>query len=143
MWPGYPNPGASFFVDDPENQSIADQYGIVISTSHHEPMQRATTEWFTNGNTEGSWNWLTNKQKVTEFFDEGVRRAKGYESYFTLGMRGEYDRKMPGEDPVTIVRDVIKTQRDVVKEVHGREDAVPRMYSAPNVIHDLPATAAN
>ena len=127
MWPGYPNPGASFFDDDPENQKTAEEYGICVSTSHHEPMQRLSNEWFAD-NPDGSWNWLTNKQKITEFFDEGVRRAKGCESYFTLGMRGEYDRKMATDDPAAVVREVIQTQRAIIKDVHGSEDAVPRMH---------------
>lgn len=127
MWPGYPNPGASFFTDDSKNAKVANDYGIAVSTSHHEPMQRATNEWFAD-NADGSWNWLTNKEKITEFFEEGVKRAKGVESYFTIGMRGEYDKGMKTDDPVAVVRDVIKTQRAVIKEVHGREDAVPRMF---------------
>jgi len=125
MWPGYPNPGASFFTDDGENQKTAEEYGICISTSHHEPMQRMSNEWFAE-NTEGSWNWLTNKRNITKFFDEGVRRAKGCESYFTLGMRGEYDKKMVTDDPAAVVREVIQTQRKIIKNVHGHEDAVPR-----------------
>ncbi|KAJ0320184.1 hypothetical protein COL5a_009809 [Colletotrichum fioriniae] len=125
MWPGYPNPGASFFTDDALNPQLAEDYGIAVSTSHHEPMQRMSNEWFAD-NPDGSWNWLTNKEKITAFFDEGVKRAKGRESYFTLGMRGEYDRKMKTDDPAAVVRDVIKTQRALIKQVHGREDAVPR-----------------
>jgi hypothetical protein len=125
MWPGYPNPGASFFTDDLDNQKAADEYGICISTSHHEPMQRMSNEWFAE-NAEGSWNWLTNKENIMRFFAEGVGRAKGHESYFTLGMRGEYDKKMVTNDPAAVVRDVIKTQRAIIKEFHGSEDAVPR-----------------
>ncbi|GKT48941.1 uncharacterized protein ColSpa_09122 [Colletotrichum spaethianum] len=128
MWPGYPNPGASFFTDDPENAQAADDYGIAVSTSHHEPMQRLSNEWFVD-NPDGSWNWLTNKEKITGFFDEGVKRAKGRESYFTLGMRGEYDRKMKTDDPAAVVRDVIKTQRALIKQVHGSEDAVPQLLA--------------
>lgn len=128
MWPGYPNPGASFFTDDPRNQQLADELGIVVSTSHHEPMQRLSNEWFAE-NPEGSWNWLTNKDRITEFFREGVQRAAGYESYFTLGMRGEYDKKMKGDDPVAVVRDVIQTQRRLIEERHGAADAVPRTYT--------------
>jgi hypothetical protein len=127
MWPGYPNPGASFFSDDLENQKTAEEYGICISTSHHEPMQRLSNEWFAE-NKDGTWDWLTNKQKITKFFDEGVRRAKGCESYFTLGMRGEYDKKMKTDDPAAVVRDVIQTQRAIIKDVHGHEDAVYRKY---------------
>ncbi|RMY95821.1 hypothetical protein D0862_08661 [Hortaea werneckii] len=115
MWPGYPNPGASFFTDDPLNQRLADEMGIVISTSHHEPMQRLSNEWFAE-NPEGSWNWLTNKEKIIDFFRAGAERAKGFESCFTLGMRGEYDKKMAGDDPAFVVGDVIKAQRDLLKE---------------------------
>ncbi|KAK1723842.1 hypothetical protein CaCOL14_010805 [Colletotrichum acutatum] len=128
MWPGYPNPGASFFTDNPLNPKLAEDYGIAVSTSHHEPMQRMSNEWFAD-NPDGSWNWLTNKEKITAFFDEGVKRAKGRESYFTLGMRGEYDRKMKTDDPAAVVRDVIKTQRALIKQVHGREDAVPQLLA--------------
>lgn len=127
MWPGYPNPGASFFTDDPETQSLANAYGIMISTSHHEPMQRLSNEWFAD-NPDGSWNWLTNRDKITEFFTQGAERAKGHESYFTLGMRGEYDKKMKTDDPAGVVRDVMEVQRKVIKDVYGREDAVPRKW---------------
>ncbi|KAI7474202.1 glycoside hydrolase family 115 protein [Hortaea werneckii] len=115
MWPGYPNPGASFFTDDPLNQQLADEMGIVISTSHHEPMQRLSNEWFAE-NPEGSWNWLTNKDKIIDFFRMGAQRAKGFESCFTLGMRGEYDKKMAGDDPAFVVEDVIKAQRELLEE---------------------------
>ncbi|ELQ34552.1 hypothetical protein OOU_Y34scaffold00765g98 [Pyricularia oryzae Y34] len=128
MWPGYPNPGAIFFTDDAENARIADEYGIAVSTSHHEPMQRATSEWFAD-NPDGSWNWLTNREKITDFFREGASRAKGLESYFTLGMRGEYDKGMKADDPAAVVRDVLKTQRGIFKDVYGREDAVPQLLA--------------
>jgi hypothetical protein len=119
MWPGYPNPGAVFFLDDDgANQKLAEEYGIVMSTSHHEPMQRATTEWFLD-NPDGSWDWLTNRDKITKFFEEGARRAEGCETYFTLGMRGEYDRKMVTDDPTAVVRDVIATQRSILGDVYG------------------------
>ncbi|KAH6653806.1 hypothetical protein BKA67DRAFT_517523 [Truncatella angustata] len=128
MWPGYPNPGSSFFVDDADNQRLADEYGIVISTSHHEPMQRATNEWFED-NPEGSWSWLDNKDKMTEFFQEGIKRAQGCESYFTMGMRGEYDKAMKTDDPASVVQDVLNTQRRLIKDIHGHEDAVPQLLA--------------
>ncbi|ETS85424.1 hypothetical protein PFICI_03449 [Pestalotiopsis fici W106-1] len=128
MWPGYPNPGSSFFVDDAQNQKLADDHGIVMSTSHHEPMQRATNEWFEN-NPDGSWSWIDNKDKITQFFRDGIERAQGCESYFTMGMRGEYDRAMKTDDPASVVQDVIQTQRRLIKERHGREDAVPQLLA--------------
>jgi hypothetical protein len=129
MWPGYPNPGASFFTDDKDNQRAADMYGIVMSTSHHEPMQRLSNEWLAEGNPLGTWDWISNKDKITQFFRGGVERAKGYESYFTMGMRGEYDTTMKGDDPAAVVKDVLRTQRSLIREVHGREDAVPQLLA--------------
>lgn len=129
MWPGYPNPGASFFTDDKDNQRAADMHGIVMSTSHHEPMQRLSNEWLAEGNPLGTWDWISNKDKITEFFRKGVERAKGYESYFTMGMRGEYDTTMKGDDPAAVVKDVLRTQRSLIREVHGREDAVPQLLA--------------
>lgn len=128
MWPGFPNPGASFFTDDPENQRTADIWGIVVSTSHHEPMQRMANEWLAE-NPLGTWDWLTNKEKITEFFRIGTQRAKGLDSYFTMGMRGEYDTTMRAEDPAAIVQDVLHTQRSLIKDLYGREDAVPQLLA--------------
>ncbi|KAH0604250.1 uncharacterized protein H6S33_006627 [Morchella sextelata] len=119
MWPSYPEPGNSFFVDDPLNQATADEYGIVISTSHHEPMQRATNEWLTSG--QGSWDWTSNKAKISDFFRVGAERARGFESYFTMGMRGAGDSGISGADPLAILEEVITTQRDILKE-NGEED---------------------
>lgn len=129
MWPGYPNPGASFFTDDPENQRTADAWGIVVSTSHHEPMQRLSNEWLAEENPLGTWDWPTNKERITEFFSQGVKRAAGFESYLTMGMRGEYDTKMRTDDPAAVVADVLRTQRSLVESVHGREDAVPQLLA--------------
>ncbi|CZS90064.1 uncharacterized protein RAG0_01199 [Rhynchosporium agropyri] len=135
MWPGYPNPGASFFTDDPLNQATAEEYGICISTSHHEPMQRMSNEWFAE-NPDGSWNWLTNKQKITEFFEEGIRRSKGCESYVTLGMRGEYDKKMVPDDPAGVVRDVVRTQRRIIGDLLGKEDGVTQLLALYKEVQD-------
>ncbi|KAJ5169213.1 uncharacterized protein N7482_004807 [Penicillium canariense] len=136
MWPGYPNPGAVFFLDDPENQRVADEYGICVSTSHHEPMQRASTEWF-EGHADGTWDWLTHREEIVQFFREGVQRAQGLESYFTLGMRGEYDKQMATDDPGAVVREVLREQRALFKEVHGREDAVPQVLALYKEVQDL------
>lgn len=125
MWASFvPEPGRIFFTDDPKNQQLADDYGVVMSTSHHEPMQRATNEWKIDG--EGPWNWVENKENVVEFMDEGVRRAGDNETYFTLGMRGENDGPVEGDDPIEILRDVIATERELFAKYHGNESSVPR-----------------
>jgi hypothetical protein len=128
MWRGYPFPGRSFFVDDPENQALADRYGIVIGTSHHEPMQRAMNEW-SSTQPQGTWNWETNREKVIEHFKEGAVRAVPYESYFTMGMRGEGDGPISGSDPIETLAEIIQTQRNIIKGNYGKEDGVLRRLS--------------
>ena len=125
-WRGYPYPGRSFFVDDPENQKTADEYGIVIGTSHHEPMQRAMNEWSTN-EPDGTWNWETNREKVRKYFEDGAARAVPYESYFTMGMRGEGDSAIGGGDPIALLTDILQNQRDIIKDKYGSESGEMRM----------------
>ena len=88
MWPSYPPPGNSFFVDDPENQATADAYGVVVSTSHQEPMMRSTPiEWNLFGN-GGAWDYGVNAQAIYNYWVNGTERAKPFESLYTMGMRG-------------------------------------------------------
>lgn len=129
LWPAawksfVPVPGNVFFTDDPGNMQLADDYGIVISTSHHEPMQRATNEWYAAN--KGPWDWRNNKANVVEFMKEGVRRAGSNESYFTLGMRGPSDGPIQGDDPVAILEDVFETQRQLISDQYGNASAVNR-----------------
>ncbi|PCG90667.1 Hypothetical protein PENO1_098070 [Penicillium occitanis (nom. inval.)] len=117
MWSGFPEPGQTFFTDDPLNHSIADKYGIVISTSHHEPMQRAMGEW--RSNPIGEWNWDTNKPVIKKYFEKGIKRAEGFESAITLGMRGASDGVIEAVDPKATLRDVIATQRGIIEDCYG------------------------
>ncbi|KAJ6024374.1 hypothetical protein N7540_005171 [Penicillium herquei] len=119
MWSGSPYPGSSFFLDDPLSQELADTYGIVVSTSHHEPMQRSTTEWRVRG--DGPWSWSANKTKIQKFFHEGVLRASPFDSYLTLGMRGEGDEPINAASPGETLRDVLACQRNIIKDVYGSE----------------------
>ncbi|KAH3999326.1 hypothetical protein HBI56_081370 [Parastagonospora nodorum] len=131
MWFGFPHPGNSFFVDDPLNQKLADEYGIVISTSHHEPMQRAMNEWFDTPykQPENSWIWVKNKEKITRYFEEGAQRAANFESLITIGMRGDGDREMNVENPQEVLKEVLATQRRTIKDAYGKEDAVPQLIA--------------
>ncbi|KAF2018797.1 glycoside hydrolase family 115 protein [Aaosphaeria arxii CBS 175.79] len=128
MWRSYtPPPGQIFFTDDPGNIQLANDYGIVVSTSHHEPMQRATNEW--NATETGPWDWRNNKANVTKFMEEGVRRAGNNESYFTMGMRGPNDGPIVGDDALDILNDVFETERSIFKEVYGSETAVNQVWT--------------
>ncbi|KAK4243021.1 hypothetical protein C7999DRAFT_45067 [Corynascus novoguineensis] len=106
MWSSFtPSPGNISVTDDPRNQQLADDYGIVISMSHHEPMQRATNE----------------------FMDKGVARAGKNKSYFIIGMRGLGDEATDTDNAIKRLEDMFKVQRGLIKKYYGSETAVPQL----------------
>ncbi|KAG9252041.1 uncharacterized protein F5Z01DRAFT_738601 [Emericellopsis atlantica] len=132
LWPAMwasstPPPGNIFFTDDPKNQQLADDYGIVVGTSHHEPMQRATNEW--NVSETGGWDWSKNRGNMTTFMDEGVARAGNNESYFTIGIRGLGDEAMEADDASRVLSEVFEVQREIIEKYHGSKDAVPQVWA--------------
>ena len=79
---------SAFAVDDHQNQVLADWYGVVMGTSHEEPMMRSTpVEWDLFG--KGDWNYTTNTQEIYDFWLNSTIRAAPFENIFTIGMRGE------------------------------------------------------
>ena len=62
LWPAMW--GNSFATDDALNATLADDYGIVMGTSHHEPMMRAWKEWERAGNRKGSWDYSKNEVRL-------------------------------------------------------------------------------
>ncbi len=120
MWPAmWDN---SFFTDDPDNARLADEYGIVIGTSHHEPMMRAHKEWTEHkaqyGN--GKWSYDLNKDGLQQFFREGISRNKNYETLITIGMRGDGDEAMPTtgnlQSDIKLLEGVMSDQRAIIAD---------------------------
>ena len=103
LWPamwqartGIQEPTQGFHEDDPENGKTADLYGIVMGTSHHEPMTRSQKEWKVHGQEFGGvWNYQTNEAGMTAFWTGGIEKTKNFENVITLGMRGDGDMALP------------------------------------------------
>jgi len=120
LWPAMW--GKSFNEDDPLNPAVADEYGIVMGTSHHEPMMRSQKEYTDRKNEIGEWNYVTNKKNIDRFFYDGLKRNKMFDNLITIGMRGEGDVAMgEGDDLENIktLQDVIKGQREIIGNVYG------------------------
>ena len=107
----------SFATDDPLNPKLADEYGVVIGTSHHEPMMRAWKEWERAGNRKGSWDYSKNDAKLREYWAEGLRRTKDYEKVITLGMRGDGDEPMSETESVALLERVVADQRKLIGDI--------------------------
>ena len=122
MWPAMWD--WAFYADDPENSHTADEMGIIMGTSHHEPMARNHQEWARRRGADGPWDYTANKQVLTKFFTEGIERAKDTEDLITIGMRGDGDAAMgkEGEEAnyIKLLETIIKDQRKIIKKVTGK-----------------------
>lgn len=134
LWPAMWQPTA-FADDDPENAKLADEYGIVMSTSHHEPMMRAHDEWSRYG--KGAWNYETNKENLQEFWREGIERMGNHESVVTLGMRGDGDEAMSEETAVDLLKTIIADQREIIADVTDKPaDETPQVWAIYKEVQD-------
>jgi hypothetical protein len=121
LWPAMW--GNAFNEDDPENPRLADEYGIVMGTSHHEPMMRAQKEWGNHrkeyGN--GEWNYKTNEAGLKKFWEDGLERNKNYEQVITMSIRGDGDLPMDdagsAKENFRLIEKVMADQRAIIKNV--------------------------
>jgi hypothetical protein len=110
LWPAMWN--SAFNEDDPLNPKLADEYGIVMGTSHHEPMLRAQQEWKRHG--AGPWDYSANAKTLDAFWEEGIERNKNYESAITLGMRGDGDMPMAEKENIAMLEKIVADQRQII-----------------------------
>lgn len=125
LWPAMWS--ASFPLDGPgsENEKLADIYGVVMGYSHHEPCLRASEEWDKVRGPESkygnAWNFYTNEQGLLNYWEDALKRSGKYDNLITIGMRGERDTSMLGENAtveenVNLLKDIIRKQRRLIKE---------------------------
>jgi len=126
-----------FDVDDIRNQPLADAYGIVMGTSHTEPMVRATQEWKkVAGGTDSSWDWTTNNATLYDYFMDGAIRAKPYENIVTIGMRGYHDTAMSPDTQTDVLESVVNAQQEIMDKVWGDAGEVPQMWCLYKEVQD-------
>ncbi|HBF33737.1 TPA: hypothetical protein DDW35_04165, partial [Candidatus Sumerlaeota bacterium] len=134
LWPAMW--GKAFNEDDPENPRLADEYGVVMGTSHHEPMMRAQQEWTKKhaqyGN--GQWNYLTNEAGLKKFWADGIERNKNYENLVTMGMRGDGDMAMPDAGGIEankkLLERIMADQQDIIaKHLNSDVSKVPQLWA--------------
>ena len=145
FWPAM---WASVFSEDGpgiENARLADEMGIVMGTSHHEPLCRAGEEWkhvCANYGDNPAWSFLSNSDAITRFWEDGLLRNKDFENVITIGMRGEADSKLLPEDAtmrdnVEVVKKAILAQNRLIAEHIDKDLAkVPRMLAIYKEVED-------
>ena len=135
MWPAMW--GWAFYADDAENEKTADEMGVVMSTSHHEPMARNHQEYARNRQGWGPWNYQKNKANLQKFFREGIERMKGTEQIVTIGMRGDGDEAMSAEADTKLMTNIINDQRKIIADVTGRKASeTPQVWALYKEVMD-------
>lgn len=135
MWPAMW--GWAFYADDAENEKTADEMGVVMSTSHHEPMARNHQEYARDRKGWGPWNYQKNKANLQKFFREGIERMKGTEQIVTIGMRGDGDEAMSAEADTKLMTQIINDQRKIIADVTGKKASeTPQVWALYKEVMD-------
>ncbi len=139
LWPAMWS--ASFPLDGPglANEELADEYGVVISFSHHEPCMRASEEWDKVKGPDTKygceWNYYTNREGLLNYWEDGLKRSGKFDNIITIGMRGERDTSMLGPDAtlsqnIELLHDIIREQRKLIAaNVNPNLAKVPQMLA--------------
>jgi hypothetical protein len=127
----------AFYADDPENSRTADEMGVIISTSHHEPMARNHQEYARRRQEWGPWNYSTNQTKLDQFFREGIERMKDTEDIVTIGMRGDGDEAMSDNTDTRLMERIVANQRKIIRQVTGRPaKETPQVWALYKEVQD-------
>ena len=122
------------FYSHPESQRVAAEWGIMITTSHCEPLlfnNAAPSEW--NKERDGEWNYLTNRETIWKKFDERLRATAQYDNIYTMGMRGLHDEAMKGSTDPTVRARTLETvfadQRQILSAHKGLSPTeIPQIF---------------
>jgi len=144
LWPAMW--GNAFNDDDPDNSVLADKMGIVMGTSHHEPLYRAQQEWgrfnpnLSRQEQSAAWNFATHPDLLKDFWRKSVEREGSKEVLTTVGMRGDGDSPMaPGgpEANKTLLENIIKSQREIIADVtHKDPSKTPQVWALYKEVQD-------
>ena len=139
LWPAM---WAEIFPEDGPglaNAELADELGVVMGMSHHEPCLRQGEEYkYLRGPKSiygDAWNFLSNEKGITRFWEDGLKRSGKFENVITVGMRGEADTAIMGKeatlkDNIDLLRKVLKTQNKLIRKYVNKDlDSVPRMLA--------------
>jgi hypothetical protein len=133
LWPAMW--GNALYDDDPESGALAERMGIVMGTSHHEPMMRAHAEWARYG--RGPWDYARNETALRAFWQRGLERSHGFEKVITLGMRGDGDEPMSEESNVALLERIVADQRAMIAKDSGKPAAqTPQLWALYKEVQD-------
>lgn len=138
LWPAMW--GNAFYDDDALSGTLANEMGIVMGTSHHEPMALAQTDWrryIKKNNLPNVWDYSKNKTVLDEFWKTGIQRSKDWEKVVTVGMRGDGDEAMSEGTNISLLENIVKEQRKIIEKETGKSAAkTPQVWALYKEVQD-------
>ena len=131
IWPAM-HEGTVPFYQVEGAMAMADSCGIIVGTSHCEPMMRNnTTEWSVDE--RGRFNYLTNQKQVQDYWISRVKEVGKNENVYTIGMRGIHDGDMEGprnlEEKTLWLQKVIDDQREMLRQYVAHDvESIPQAF---------------
>jgi len=123
LWPAM-HGCSTAFGSVPENAALADEFAIVMGSSHCEPMLYNNVHW--NERTQGRWNYALNRSAIHGIWEETAKARGQYEAVWTLGIRGIHDQGMekpPDDIPgrINLMGGVFSEQRELLDQYVGKQ----------------------
>lgn len=138
MWPAMW--GNAFYDDDAKNGELANEMGIIMGTSHHEPMALAQQDWrryIQKNNLPNVWDYSKNKTVLDEFWKKGIERSKNWEKIVTIGMRGDGDEAMGEKTNIDLLENIVKNQRQIIEKVTRKKiEKTPQVWALYKEVQD-------
>lgn len=138
LWPAMW--GNAFYDDDPQNGVLANEMGIIMGTSHHEPMAMAQQDWhrFVKRNDlPNVWDYNKNADALQKSWKFGIERSKNWEKVVTVGMRGDGDEAMAEGTNISLLEKIVKDQRKIIENVTGQKaDKTPQVWALYKEVQD-------
>lgn len=132
--------GKAFYDDDVLNGPLANEMGIIMGTSHHEPMALAQTDWhryIKKNNLPNVWDYNKNSEVLRKFWKSGIERSNNWERLVTVGMRGDGDEAMGEGTNITLLEKIVKDQRKIITDVTGKKaEKTPQVWALYKEVQD-------
>lgn len=127
--------GKSLWQDDPESAKLAHEMGVILGTSHHEPLMRAHVEW--QRADAGKWNYESNQQVLQKFWRDGIDRSNGQDRLVTVGMRGDGDEPMSETTAITLLEKIVVDQRKIIADSTKKPpELTPQIWALYKEVQD-------
>ena len=132
--------GKAFYDDDALSGSLANEMGIIMGTSHHEPMAQAQEDWhryIKKNNLPNVWDYSKNAEVLQKFWKSGIERSKNWEKLVTVGMRGDGDEAMGEGTNIALLENIVKDQRKIIEQVTGKKaEKTPQVWALYKEVQD-------